>query len=236
MILAGTFATWYFTMEKKKLPLFTVLESLIRTIRFHLGTIAFGSLIIAICRFLKAMFEYLRYYLEKYENNRYIQVILHCLECCFACVEKFMKIVNKNAYIMCAIHGKSFCESAARAFKLIVDNCMRFATIDYLTSFLFFIAKFLIAILAGGLATLYYVMTEKTTQVDYVFVPILIITIGGYLIASLFFSVYSMAVDTLFLCSMEDMEINDGSEEKPYFMSKSLMKALKVKNELLIKK
>ena len=35
-----------------------------------------------------------------------------------------------------------------------------------------------------------------------------------------------MAVDTLFLCFLEDIERNDGSDEKPYFMSKDLRKIL----------
>ena len=32
-----------------------------------------------------------------------------------------------------------------------------------------------------------------------------------------------MLVDTLLLCFCEDVKINDGTEEKPYFMSKHLM-------------
>ena len=43
---------------------------------------------------------------------------------------------------------------------------------------------------------------------------------------SCFFSVYSMAVDTLFLCFLEDLERNDGTPEKPYYMSKSMRKIL----------
>ena len=35
-----------------------------------------------------------------------------------------------------------------------------------------------------------------------------------------------MAVDTLFLCFLEDLERNDGSIEKPYYMSKSLKQIL----------
>ena len=46
------------------------------------------------------------------------------------------------------------------------------------------------------------------------------------LIADIFFGVYEMAVDTLFLCFLEDIERNDGSPEKPYFMSKDLRKIL----------
>ena len=34
-----------------------------------------------------------------------------------------------------------------------------------------------------------------------------------------------MAVDTLFLCFLEDLERNDG-QDKPYYMSKSLKKIL----------
>lgn len=40
-----------------------------------------------------------------------------------------------------------------------------------------------------------------------------------------------MAVDTVFLCFLVDLENNDGSAEKPYYMSKSLMKILDLKNK-----
>ena len=52
-----------------------------------------------------------------------------------------------------------------------------------------------------------------------------------YFIAACFFSVYAMAVDTLFLCFLVDSEQNDGSAEKPYYMSPKLMKILSVKNQ-----
>jgi hypothetical protein len=60
----------------------------------------------------------------------------------------------------------------------------------------------------------------------YLLTPVLFITAGSYLVASAFFSVYSMAVDTLFLCFLEDLERNDGSKERPYFMSQSLRRIL----------
>jgi hypothetical protein len=36
------------------------------------------------------------------------------------------------------------------------------------------------------------------------------------------FSVYDMSLDTMLLCFCEDSSRNDGSAEKPYFMSDSL--------------
>ena len=50
--------------------------------------------------------------------------------------------------------------------------------------------------------------------------PTVLITLAAYLISSCFFSVYEMAIDTLFLCFLQDSEINDGSREKPFYMSK----------------
>lgn len=56
--------------------------------------------------------------------------------------------------------------------------------------------------------------------------PISVIIIGTYAIASSFFGVYTMAVDTLFLCFLEDLERNDGTQERPYFMSRGLQKVI----------
>jgi choline transporter-like protein 2/4/5 len=60
--------------------------------------------------------------------------------------------------------------------------------------------------------------------------PTVLITLAAYLSSSCFFSVYEMAIDTLFLCFLQDSEINDGSKEKPFYMSKKLMKILGKKN------
>ena len=35
-----------------------------------------------------------------------------------------------------------------------------------------------------------------------------------------------MAVDTLFLCLLEDLERNDGSKERPYFAPAGLLKVV----------
>lgn len=154
---------------------------------------------------------------------------------------------------MCAIHGKPFCTSARDAFNLLMRNFLRVIALDQVTDFLFFLTKVLIT--AGmGVATYFYFKNDQFgVQLHYVQVPVVIVMIGTYLIASVFFGVYSMAVDTLFMCFrklnllknqkepqikcnfeflVEDTERNDGSAEKPYFMSKQLMKILGKKNNI----
>lgn len=54
-------------------------------------------------------------------------------------------------------------------------------------------------------------------------VPLLLIAFLAYLVAHSFLSVFQTIVDVLFLCIAVDIETNDGSSEKPYFMDQELM-------------
>uniref|UniRef100_A0A0M3INU7 Cysteine protease n=1 Tax=Ascaris lumbricoides TaxID=6252 RepID=A0A0M3INU7_ASCLU len=60
MTLAGAFASYYWALNKPKdVPSFPIIRSIGRAIRYHLGTIAFASLILATVKFLRAMLNYL---------------------------------------------------------------------------------------------------------------------------------------------------------------------------------
>ncbi|GJQ82551.1 hypothetical protein Trydic_g13006 [Trypoxylus dichotomus] len=229
MILASTFATWYWTFKKSNVPFFTVTTAALRTVRYHLGTLAFGSLIITICRIIRVILEYIDHKLKKYDNP-VTRAIMCCLKCFFWCLEKFLRFINRNAYIMCAIHGKNFCISAKNAFSLLMRNILRVFVLDKITDFIFFLSK--MAIVIGVSASIYAIVVYvRTEEITYVFVPVIFVAICAYFICSAFFKVYTMAIDTLFLCFLEDSERNDGSPEKPFFMSKNLMKILNKKNK-----
>ncbi|KAL3276791.1 hypothetical protein HHI36_012155 [Cryptolaemus montrouzieri] len=234
MVLACVFATWYWTKPRYKLPFFAVTSSTLTVLRYHIGTLAFGSLIITICRMIRLVLEYIDRKLKKY-NNEVTRAIMCLLKCFFWCLEKFLKFINTNAYIMCAIHGKNFCTSAREAFMLLMRNILRVFVLDKVTDFLFFISSLLISVGVGILA--YLVFATDMTPIDnsnlnYVEVPIAVIVICTYFISTIFFNVYSMAVDTLFLCFLEDCERNDGSPDRPYYMSKDLMKIFGKKNKV----
>jgi solute carrier family 44 (choline transporter-like protein), member 2/4/5 len=117
MVLAATFATWYWTFTKTKVPVFTLTRGLGRTIRlglllstvyllyviilitfnfrFNLGTLAYGSLIIAICQIIRAIIEYVNHKLKKYDNE-VTRAIMCMFRCLFWCLEKFLRFVNRN--------------------------------------------------------------------------------------------------------------------------------------------
>nr|XP_034302598.1 choline transporter-like protein 2 isoform X2 [Crassostrea gigas] len=235
MTLAGAFASYYWAFEKPKdIPAFPILSSLWRCFRYHLGSLAFGALIIAIVQMIRLLLEYVDAKLKGKENP-VAKFFVKCLKCCFWCLEKFLKFLNKNAYILIAAHGKNFCTSAKNAFMLIMRNIVRVVVIDKVTDFLLLISKLVVVAFAAASSYFFFdgrieFLASFTPSLNFYVVPIVLVTLGSYVIASCFFSVYEMAVDTLFLCFLEDLERNDGSAEKPYFMSKDLRKILGKKN------
>ncbi|KAL1463393.1 hypothetical protein WDU94_015148 [Cyamophila willieti] len=233
MILAATFATWYWTAHKRDVPFFTVTTAVFRTIRYHLGTVAFGSLIISICKFIRFLLEYIERKCKKFDNG-FTRAILWTLKCLFWCLHKFIAFVNKNAYIMCAIHGGNFCKSAKDAFGLLLRNVVRTVVVDKVSDMLLFLGKVLLTVLVSMGAWFIFsrgvvdIDTQQVFHMEYPWAPVIVLGIVTYLISSTFFCVYSMAIDTLFLCFLEDCERNDSTQK--YFMSKRLMKLLTNRN------
>ncbi|XP_067892681.1 choline transporter-like protein 5-B isoform X5 [Heterodontus francisci] len=229
--LAGAFASYYWAFKKPAdIPTFPLLAAFGRSLRYHTGSLAFGSLILAIIQLIRIILEYLDNKL-KGAQNKVAKFLFCCLKCCFWCLEKFIKFLNRNAYIMIAIYGKNFCTSAKEAFFLLMRNVLRVAVLDKVTDFLLFLGKLLIVGGVGVLAFFFFtrrisIVADEAPSLNYYWVPLATVIFGSYLIAHGFFSVYAMCVDTLFLCFCEDLERNDGSAEKPYFMSPELHRIL----------
>jgi solute carrier family 44 (choline transporter-like protein), member 2/4/5 len=200
MVLASTFATWYWTMNKSKVPTFNLLSAVCRTIRYHLGTIAFGSLLLAICKLARDVLSYIETKAKLYDNFA-TRAILCLLKGLFWCLEKFLKFFNTNVYIVTAINGTSFCSSAKDAFGLLARNALRTMALTNVTGFLFFLSKAFISLGMGNTIYLYTMAHEEDfAYLNFGFMPAAIVAVVTYVICCVFFSVYGMAVETIFLC------------------------------------
>lgn len=95
------------------------MQAIRTTIRYHLGTVAFGSLIIAIIKTIRTVLAYIQRQAKK-SKNKVLEYVMMCLQCFMWCLEKIMKFINKHAYIITAIYGHGFCRSAGKAFWLLL--------------------------------------------------------------------------------------------------------------------
>ncbi|KAL6091530.1 hypothetical protein STEG23_022216, partial [Scotinomys teguina] len=176
--LAGAFASYYWAMRKPEdIPKYPLFTSFGRAVRYHTGSLAFGSLILSSVQMFKVIIEYLDRRLKKAQNSvaRFLQC---CLRCCFWCLEKMVKFLNRNAYIMISLYGKNFCDSTRDAFYLLMRNILKVAVTDEVTHFVLLLGKILVSGIVGVLAFLLFTerlqrIVEGPTTLNYYWVPFL---------------------------------------------------------------
>lgn len=180
MTLASAYSTAYKKNELPTSPLWTALKT---TIKYNLGTIAFGSITINICHLLRIISGI------GVSENACSRLI------CFR--GEFLRCFSENAYVMSAIHGKPLYASGLNAYQLLQRNPLEYVSLDSTTEILFGACKLELAVLCSVLAKLFFASDEEKIMI---FFPILILAVGAYLIGALFANIYSIAVDTLVIC------------------------------------
>jgi solute carrier family 44 protein 1 (choline transporter-like protein)/choline transporter-like protein 2/4/5 len=102
-VLASSACVWYFEHRIEGGPVRPVSKGFYRGIRYHLGSIAFGSLIVAIIRFLMAVVEYIKQKVDSSgvtdKAGKIFKCLLTCCQCCLECIARLVEYINKHAYI-----------------------------------------------------------------------------------------------------------------------------------------
>lgn len=205
IVSALSISAWFFTRDKKSEGNATVLWAVRTTIFNHLGTAAYGSLIIAIIKTIRAIIAYLQRKAKK-SGNRLAMFLLSCLQCCMWCLEKCMRFLNKNAYIQTAIYGYSFCKACRAAFFLIARNVLRVFAVSMVGDFVLLLGKICIPLLTTFLCYLALVYSMGN-QISGIIGPVLICFILSYFVANLFVEVFGMAISTILVCYCADEEM-----------------------------
>ena len=220
-LIASSTCMWYYSHGPGQDLHFPILRSLGRVFRYHLGSLAFGSLILAIIQFAELAMEVVKNQVSSSgaDKNKLVENVLTCVQCCLACLERIVKFLNKNAYIQIALRGRNFCMASKDGFELVWSNPLRFGVVGGIGSVIMFIGKLLIsagttALHVGGVHVQRvdldgindpsFVGKHAMTQVVFVF---------SFVVASVFMSVYELAMDTLLVCFIVD-ETNQKDEGK----------------------
>uniref|UniRef100_A0A182VRR9 Choline transporter-like protein n=1 Tax=Anopheles minimus TaxID=112268 RepID=A0A182VRR9_9DIPT len=217
MVIAGAVACWFFTRNKTHLSN-PIGRSYCNLLRYHLGTVALGSFIIAVVQFLRTMLKLLMHTVRN-PQNRVTSFLFDCCQCCLQCFERFLQYLTRNAYILTAMHGDPFCLAGKNAFRLLTNNALRVFAINSVGDFVLVLAKVFVVVATVLIGV---ELIQKKAGLHHPYVPLILVGIFAYLVAHCFMTVYEMTVDTIFLCFCEDCESNDGIS-RPYYMSRGLM-------------
>lgn len=223
LTIAGVIGGWYFSLNENSNPEVEplrykpgpspLLASLWRAFRYHMGSAAFGSLLIALIQFVRAVFAYIHKQMAAKNPSNSIKMIGMCIQCCLKCIQSCVELITRNAYIFIAVKGHSFFQASRKVFGLISSNAATLATVNIICEIIMFFGKVLIAAVAGWVA---YAILERSSQfqpgganeITSTWLVVLMTVFFGYAVASSFMSVFDLAVDTILVCYVTDMEEN----------------------------
>jgi hypothetical protein len=129
--ISGAVGYWYFTGSQADRDLadpadktrFPVLSSLYRVLRFHLGTMAAGSFILALFTMARAVLAYIDAKTKEMQgSNSLLKYALKCAQCCLWIFHRIVKFLTKFAFVTVATDGTPFCSAAFASFRLTTDH------------------------------------------------------------------------------------------------------------------
>jgi choline transporter-like protein 2/4/5 len=180
----------------------------------HFGSIAIGSFVIALIRFIRIVFLYLAKQAEKQSGeNPAIKMIVKVGSCILACIEKICDYINESAYAYQAVSGENFCKSAWNGFLLQVKHMAKFAFANLIAKVFIFLGK--VGVTAGNMVSCYYVMKHYGNMnpsgedhVEVIYYPIVFVGVVTFLTASIFLNMFDTAVLSLLTCLAIDIDNN----------------------------
>lgn len=203
-VVAGSVAGWYFSRDvMSSRPRETAFSSLFHAVTTSFGSLAFGSLVLAIVQFLNYMLEVSK---KSNTQNRLLVCLINGLQCILGCIQGIVQYINKFAYIHVAMHGYSFCKAARECFDLISRNFFSAVIMDTITGFVLFVGKALFTALCTIITIGILDANDK---------PLTSVTLGltiviSFAILHIISHVIGVSVDTVFVCYLEDLEMNKG--------------------------
>ena len=164
MVLSGTFADWYFSLWSDKnnkikrrgngsaeLSRSPITESLWRVTRYHLGSLAFGAMIITIIRIIRAIVTYIqKKVLASNNGNPCVKCLFCCIQCCLKCCQAIFDKINKEGFIFTTIYGTAFCYSSFTALKILVHNIGRTVMVEGVSKYTEIFGRVAVASLNTG--------------------------------------------------------------------------------------
>jgi len=203
------FCVWFFakrdeeTGKRERFP--CIIPQVVKiTLLNFMGTIAFGSLIIAIIQMLRLVVAYVEYKKKEMEKAGtpipwYWNCILKCCACYLWCLEKCMKYLNKNVYIMTILHDTWFCTSLYRVMGRMLGYISYILVTKPIATGMLFFGRVSIAFGTAAIGAYW----ASGLNVSSIVLPTVVMLVIGYHVASMCVEIFEMGIDTMLMCFLE---------------------------------
>ena len=231
--MSGAVCYWFFFHGRDdaadKQERFPLLSSCKRVLRYHLGSAAFGALIIAICQLIRYMLATLDYYTkDAQDKNLIFKLAIKCSQCAMWCLQKTIEFVSYFGFVYIALNGTSFCASCKETFKFLLTpkNAMQTAVNKVVEKLIILIIAWTTPTFMSLICYAWLSGNDEYTADNNPLYPCIIVWVGSFALAGAIATVFECTIDTIFLCSFRDAAKFDGK-----YMSKDMKAAFDIKEE-----
>ncbi|KAF9413483.1 putative choline transporter, neither null mutation nor overexpression affects choline transport [Podila epigama] len=156
--ISGVFATYYYMAGSPQgMSASPTMASLKRACTTSLGSICFGSLIIAIIQTLRTVANMFRG-----ESDGILAFVACLIDCLLACIQGIAEFINKYAFCEVAIYGKPFIPAAKDTWRIIQDRGIDMIINDNLIGTVWSMGALLGSIVTGAVCYVYLRFGDPT--------------------------------------------------------------------------
>ncbi|KAF9972185.1 putative choline transporter, neither null mutation nor overexpression affects choline transport [Actinomortierella ambigua] len=201
--IAGVYATYYFLAGSPQgMGNSPTVASFKRACTTSIGSICFGSLIVAIIQTLRALTTMLRG-----DGDNGFLVFLACIiDCILACIQGMAEYVNKYAYCQVAIYGKPFLVAAKDTWTILKDRGIEQIINDNLIGNVWAMGALVGGVLSALGSYLYLIIVKPSfnTGNDFTIIIVLMAFVMGLQMVFTVGTVIDSGTATTFVCLAED--------------------------------
>ena len=186
---SGAVGSWWFTTT----PTNTVTRSLHRATTTSFGSIAFGSLIVALIQTARFVLKSLERATKKHN------FIVCCLRCILNIIEGWVRYFNKYAFVVVALYGTNFKSSGSEVWSLFKTRGWTAIINDDLVELVMSVTCVGIGVITafiGGLVA----FGQSNGALSSVYIPVVISFLIGLFLSNTILGVVDSAVKTCFVC------------------------------------
>jgi len=217
-VVAYTIQIWYnapLNNGKKKVPCAPIVRAFFMGITYHLGSLAFGAVLLACFRLLYAMVTLFHGQAKKKDDedaNAVTRAVTGCCCCCLSCFEQILRYLNAGAYVMVAVNSDNYCQGADRALKLAAGEFVAIGALEGSTFLFQTLGNIAIPTAGGYLTWLMVTHLEQFNDVgseDFIAQPKMIAVVGGLIclgVSVTFMSIFGTVSDAMLFAFMTDEE------------------------------
>jgi hypothetical protein len=204
--ISGVYGSWYFMVHD--FPRDATRGALKRSLTYSFGSIALGSLVVAIIRFLRQICSVARS--EAASEGGVLGVVGYVvfliLGCFIALLEWVAEFVNRYAFSHIALYGKAYVAAAKDTFKMIKNRGFDALINECLIGPVLSFGAIFIAYVCTLFAYLYLWFTKPEYNSDgaYTAVILAFAFLIGFQIANVFTTPLSSGIDTIFVAMAWD--------------------------------